>query len=102
MQQVPGESLQISDICTDLKRFAQSFERIENKHFGTIASVQRTVFPGVNAYLFKKELGDIQKNMKLMLKKQMSRALETSKAMLEQESYKVQMSPGRRCDNVGE
>lgn len=39
-----------------------------------------------------------------MLKKntQMSRALETSKAMLEQESYKVQMSPGRKCDNVGE
>lgn len=32
----------------------------------------------------------------------MSRALETSNAMLEQESYKVQMSPGRKCDNVGD
>lgn len=44
----------------------------------------------------------MKKNMKLMLRKQMSRALGTSIAIPEQESYKVQMSPGRKCDNVGE
>lgn len=52
--------------------------------------------------LCKKELGDMKKNMKLMLRKQMSRALGTSNAIPEQESYKVQMSPGRKCDNVEE
>ena len=52
--------------------------------------------------LCEKELGNMKKNMKLMLKKQMSRAIGTSNVMPEQESYKVQMSPGRKCDNVGE
>ena len=32
----------------------------------------------------------------------MSRALGTSNAIPKQESYKVQMSPGRKCDNVKE
>lgn len=72
MQQVPGESLQISDICTDLKRFAQNFERIENKHFFEPLPLSKelcSLFPGVKEYLCKKKLGDIKRNMKIMLKK---------------------------------
>ena len=52
--------------------------------------------------LCKKDLGDMEKNMKLMLGKQMARVLGTSNAIPKQESYKVQMSPGRKCDNVRE
>ena len=44
----------------------------------------------------------MKKNMKLMLGKQMARVLGTSNAIPKQESYKVQMSPGRKCDNVRE
>lgn len=60
------------------------------------------MLPGVKAYPLQEGPGDMEGNMKLMLRKQMSGALGTSNAIPKQESYKVQMSPGRKCDNVKE
>lgn len=72
-----------------LKRCALSCERIKNKHIQLCSLVSRRV-------LCKREFKDMKRNMKLAVRKQMSRDLGTGNAIPEQESCKEQMSPGRR------
>lgn len=76
-----------------LEEVSEIFERIKNKHIQACSLVSRSV-------LCKRELGNMKRNMKLMLRKQMSIAKGTSNAIPEQESY-VQRSPGKKCDNIG-
>lgn len=58
-----------SVMFVDLKRFAQSFERIKNKHFWTITSIQRTVLPGVKAYPLQEGAGGYEKEHEINVKK---------------------------------
>jgi hypothetical protein len=65
------------NICPNLKKFAQSCARIKNNHIRLCSLVSRRM-------LCKKELGEMKRNMKWVVRKQMSRASGTGGAIPEQ------------------